>query len=421
MNKVVRIQISKPLDLDWKEFSKLLYDLRYETWKCYNRAIQLCWEYDRFASSYKQNNGVSPKDKDILGYTLDGYCYNILSKEFTKLSTYNISISIRSAIKRWKTDLKDVHNGNKSIASYKRNLPLDLHNKAINLSQTDEGYILSLALISNIYKKELDHTTVQYKAVLKVRDNSQIQILNRILSGEYKIAASKLVERKGKWFVNLVYAFDNKILSLDPNNILGVDMGIIFPVYMAFNNSLNRYKIEGGEIEQFRKQVEKRRNQLLHQGKYCGNGRKGHGILTRTKPIEFAQHKIANFRDTVNHRYSKYIIDMAIKHGCGTIQVEDLTGISTNNTFLKNWPYYDLQEKIRYKAEEVGIVFKRIEPKYTSQRCSQCGCIHKENRPDQSTFKCIECGYETNADFNAARNIATPDIDHIIALSIKVK
>lgn len=41
---------------------------------------------------------------------------------------------------------------------------------------------------------------------------------------------------------------------------------------------------------------------------------------------------------------------------------------------------------------------------YTSQECEKCGNIHKENRCGE-VFRCRSCGYETDADFNASRNI----------------
>ena len=47
-----------------------------------------------------------------------------------------------------------------------------------------------------------------------------------------------------------------------------------------------------------------------------------------------------------------------------------------------------------------------MNPRYTSQRCNQCGFISKSNRKGQSIFKCKECGYELNADLNASRNIS---------------
>jgi len=73
-----------------------------------------------------------------------------------------------------------------------------------------------------------------------------------------------------------------------------------------------------------------------------------------------------------------------------------------------------LQQKIKYKAEAVGIEVRMIDPKYTSQRCSKCGHIAEGNRPTQAEFQCQQCGFKTNADYNAARNIATPGIEEII-------
>ena len=46
-----------------------------------------------------------------------------------------------------------------------------------------------------------------------------------------------------------------------------------------------------------------------------------------------------------------------------------------------------------------------VDPSYTSQTCSKCGCIDRNNRKNQETFSCIECGYKINADTNASINI----------------
>ena len=156
---------------------------------------------------------------------------------------------------------------------------------------------------------------------------------------------------------------------------------------------------------------------MLRQGKNCGDGRIGHGIATRNKPVYSIEDKIARFRDTANHKYSRALIDYAVKNQCGVIQMEDLTGItSESNRFLKNWSYYDLQTKIENKAKEAGIKVVYIKPRYTSQRCSRCGYIDRENRPAQARFICQnpECGFEENADYNASQNISIKGIDKII-------
>jgi transposase len=64
-----------------------------------------------------------------------------------------------------------------------------------------------------------------------------------------------------------------------------------------------------------------------------------------------------------------------------------------------------------------GILVKRLEqkapgrvekinPAYTSQRCSRCEHVAAENRKSQAVFACTACRYSCNADVNAARNIA---------------
>jgi transposase len=49
---------------------------------------------------------------------------------------------------------------------------------------------------------------------------------------------------------------------------------------------------------------------------------------------------------------------------------------------------------------------ERVNPAYTSQRCSACGTVDAKARESQAVFACRSCGYAGNADVNAARNIA---------------
>jgi len=416
MTKVVKLQIIKPINQDWKLFGDILFNIRNDTRQIKNKAIQECWEYQGFSSEYKDKFEEYPKPKDVLNYSgLSGYIYNKYKLKFNRNNKGNYTTIITEAVDMWKSDIKDVLRGDKSIRNYKSDLPLDLHNKSINLIKESNEYYLDLSLISNQYKKELELKSGKFLVLIKVNDNNVKSTLDKILNNEYKISASKLIRKKNKWFINLCFSFETiASSSLSVDNIMGVDMGIIYPAYMAFNNSLHRYNIEGSEIEQFRKSIESRKNKLYRQGKYCSEGRIGHGIKTRIRPIDFAIKRVSNFRDTTNHKYSKYIIEMAMKHNCGVIQIEDLKYISKDNTFLKKWSYDDLQNKIIYKAKEKGIKIIKINPKYTSQRCSKCGYIHKDNRKTQEKFLCLNCEFEANADYNAAKNISTQDIELII-------
>ena len=50
---------------------------------------------------------------------------------------------------------------------------------------------------------------------------------------------------------------------------------------------------------------------------------------------------------------------------------------------------------------------EKINPAFTSQRCSACGHVAAESRKSQALFACVACDFTLNADLNAARNIAS--------------
>ena len=77
----------------------------------------------------------------------------------------------------------------------------------------------------------------------------------------------------------------------------------------------------------------------------------------------------------------------------------------SNGKKFQQWAFRALQEQVAYKADKHGIVVETVEPSYTSQQCSKCGCTLEENR-DGQRFACLDCSYSVNADYNAAKNVA---------------
>jgi transposase len=49
---------------------------------------------------------------------------------------------------------------------------------------------------------------------------------------------------------------------------------------------------------------------------------------------------------------------------------------------------------------------ERVNPAFTSRRCSACGRVDRNSRESQALFRCTACNFTLNADVNAARNIA---------------
>ncbi len=73
------------------------------------------------------------------------------------------------------------------------------------------------------------------------------------------------------------------------------------------------------------------------------------------------------------------------------------------NNKLQRWAYSDVLNKLSMLCQEKGILFKKVPPQYTSQRCCSCGVIRKSNRQGE-IYECA-CGVYMSADVNAAKNI----------------
>lgn len=315
-----------------------------------------------------------------------------------------------------KTMAKDIMTGKKSVPSYKSDMPIMLKKPQVRIQQDSSELFVNLAPMSSVFNKTHGMKNGGLKFKIVNPDGSQKAILNRLLNGTYRLCdGCQISYDNKKWFLSLCFSFEPEQHPLDREKVLGVDLGIKKVLVASSFGRNGFFEIDGSEINHFY-HIRNRKIHKLKQARYESSGSVGHGTKRRTEAAYADGNYIANYQKTLNHKYSRKLVDYAIKNHFGVIQMEDLSGIKQHNgTFLQHWTYYDLQEKIESKCKQAGIEFVKIAPRYTSQRCSRCGCIHEENRPSQAEFKCIECGHEANADFNASQNISIPYIDQIIS------
>lgn len=411
--KSYKIKILKPVNTDWKMLGSLLRDMDYVTYKAKNKAMTMLYDFNNKSYLHKEETGKALNAKELYGMSINNHIKNVIKKQFEDygLTDDFYGMSVREANSFFSRSIKEVLSGSATLPTFKRGNPIPI--RATQLKLIDNKTVRMTVM--NKEKKEHLKLKKQSVDVQLVNKGQSKVILNRLESGEYKLSDSH-IQNKGKdWFLILSYKAESvKQSAVDKNDVLGVDLGIAKAAVMTASNSLKIESINGGEINHFRRRVEARRNSMRNQLKVASENRKGHGSKTLLKPLEKLESKVSDFRKLTNHRYSKKIVDTAVNNGCGVIQMEDLSGIKNASSFLANWSYFDLQQKTKYKAEELGIEFKLINPKYTSQRCNKCGVIDSESRKSQEFFNCTTCGHKMNADANAARNIAMKDIEKII-------
>jgi len=138
------------------------------------------------------------------------------------------------------------------------------------------------------------------------------------------------------------------------------------------------------------------------------NIRSGAQKLKKYNFIKKLKNKESRIIKDINHKISRKIINIA-KEKNYAIKLEKLNKTNKNqgrvfNNIKSNWPFYQLETFIKYKAKLLGVKVFYVDPHYTSQTCSRCGLIKKENR-NKKNFLC-GCGHNDHADANAAFNIA---------------
>lgn len=440
MNKCIKIVLDKCNELNWKETNNILWEIQKVTFQACNEMMRMYYLWDKEKFEYKEKHGKYPNEKEMFGKTYKNVVEERNKKIMNMCNTSNTGQTNQFIEKKYKDSQKDILSGKMSLPNYKRDIPIFLKNSSYTIRPLEKGYEIELRLFNNEYKKKYNEQygfKVLTFHIAKLNGNEKAT-LGKIITGQYKQGAGQLQQnKKGKWCFTISFGFETEKKSLDFNRILGVDLGIVNTATLSIwdNNYQDWDKlkwssriIDGKEILHFRQKIKERRLSLLRSSKLYeyNQGKCGHGRKTRTQAIDKLSEKVDKFRDTFNHKISRYIVDFAIKNNCGIIQMENLSGFSqsANETFLKEWSYFDLQSKVKYKALEQGIEFKLINPKYTSQRCSKCGNIHKENRDcknNQSKFECNFCGHVENADVNASKNISLPNIEDLIKEYIKTE
>lgn len=382
------------------------------------------------------------------GKNREASCYELMTSLLKGYLTGNISESNRRLWTTFQMAVKGgLYYGRKSLPSFRDNAALDFRGSSVAVGAEEikgaEQYYIELS----IAPREKLHCNLY----ISDREGGQFAILKRLYEGIYKAGTASIVRKKGRYFVQIAYSFTlsdslkyhgmaGLDRNLDPLRVLGVDLGLAKPLamqpYDAANGKylvsdkyantqqfIDKWCVSGDRINNFRKQVEKKKFAKQHDLGDVSSGHSGKGRSKRVHPLDTYRDKISDFRKTTNFVCAKRIVDTAKKNGCGTIQMEDLTidvkGKKSERFLKSSWTYYDLQKKVEEKAATFGIAVVYVKPQYTSQRCSKCGHISEENRPDQATFKCEKCGFEMNADLNAARNIAVPKIDEIIAKNMQ--
>ena len=225
----------------------------------------------------------------------------------------------------------------------------------------------------------------------------------------YRFGTAKLVSKHGKYFLHIPVTYDAEESRLcDVCNVVGIDRGINFVVATYDSNHKSGF-VSGRTVKQKRAAYSRLRKEL--QMRRTPSSRR------RIKAIGQRENR---WMQDINHQVSKALVENNPKHTLFVL--EDLSGIRsatervrTKDRYVSvSWAFFDLEQKLIYKAKQNQSSVIKVDPRYTSQCCPVCGHIEKSNRNKKKhLFCCKNCGYSSNDDRIGAMNLYRMGINYL--------
>jgi len=271
--------------------------------------------------------------------------YRILSLYFKgKLPSKIISAMNMTLNKAYSTDRTAYWKGEKSLRNYRKDMPIPFGGDQVKLSNDEKGRDFKLTLFKIPFRTYLG----------KDRSDKRV-LLQRALVGQIKICTSSIKIVKGKIFLLLALELPKNQHDLKEHIIAEASLSVEHPITV----SIDKDNFQIGNKEEFlyrRMAIQAARHRIQ---KAAAFNKGGHGRKKKLKSLEQFSEKEKRYVDSRLHLYSRRLIDICVKSEAGTLLLVNQTNkeeVAKEDEFLlRNWSYYGLIEKIKYKANMAGI------------------------------------------------------------------
>lgn len=333
------------------------------------------------------------------------------------------------------------------VKAYSLGFPKFKSSKDINqsFSWNNQGYQIK------------DHQNNKFKIFRLLKMNLKLRY-HRDLPKNYKLCNITVSRDVSGYYVSFGIEFEKEIINpinvhssnFDVNNSIGIDLNayniaVSRPINKLISSvgisNLNKIGlIDNGATSRkglkYNKKIKNLHKKQSRRSKLCMKQKTKHGVNYKKtqKKINKLNNYITNSKKDLYHKISTSLtntFDMIVVEDLKTKNmsksskgneinhgkmVKQKTGL--NRTIL-NASFYQFVAMLQYKQSMLNDkLLVKVNPAYTSQECSKCGCRDKLNRPKQHIFKCIGCGFETNPDIQASHNILKKGVELLKIKSI---
>ena len=214
----------------------------------------------------------------------------------------------------------------------------------------------------------------------------------------------------GKWYVSIQTEYEVEQSIHPSTKIVGIDLGVARFATLSdktFYKPKNSFK----KLQRKLKLAQRKRDRKV---KFSNNWKK------QNQRINKIHTKIANVRKDYLHWVSTRISknhamivmeDLKVKNMSASAKGDienpgrNVKAKSGLNKAILDQGWSEFKRQLEYKQAWRGGQLILVNPRHTSQTCSNCGQVCADSRRSQSEFKCVACGYEIHADFNGALNV----------------
>lgn len=212
--------------------------------------------------------------------------------------------------------------------------------------------------------------------------------------GSWKYGTAKLIQTKRGYFLHIPMTREIGAFEYSESTpVAGIDLGQNFLAVSSEKEGRTRFH-NGRHVKDKRARFKEKRTELQKRGT----------ASSRRRLKRMGQRENRWMRD-VNHCVSKALVENAEPKTL--FAIEDLTGVRQATVKVRkrhryvstSWAFFDLRQKLEYKAREAGMEVVALEPRYSSQCCPKCGNTDRYNRDKKRhRFKCKACNYQSNDD-----------------------
>lgn len=150
----------------------------------------------------------------------------------------------------------------------------------------------------------------------------------------------------------------------------------------------------------------------------CSNGfqsqknNHGHDLTTISEILSRKKKGSKSFERAQAHRdnYTNWSINQLNLNNVKVVKLENIKNLrkgKKSNRKLSHWTYSSIFRKLEDICSQQGVLVNKVNPTFTSVRCSCCGWTQKSNRKGK-LFKCKKCDHSQDSDLNASLNISFP-------------